>query len=115
MFVRNLIAIQTGKNGYIAGIGDGVVTVNGEPAKRKIELLDVTTCERLQQATSLANGQYLFIGIDPTKQYLVMCRDLPPDGVTQRYEPFCWDYVTPATDLTPTQQQELWQSWQTSP
>lgn len=115
MFVRNLIAIQTIKNGYIAGSDIGIVTVAGQPAKRKIELLDVTTYERLQQATSLANGHYLFIGIDQTKQYLVMCRDLPPNGTEQRYEPVVWDYVTPATDLTPTQQQELWQTWQTSP
>lgn len=108
MFVQNLIAIQTTKNGYIAGSGDGIVTVNGQPAKRKIELLDITTYERLQQAASLASGHYLFIGIDPTKQYLVMCRDH-----NKEYEPAVWDYVTPATDLTVQQQQELWESWQT--
>lgn len=115
MFVRNLIAIQTTKNGYIAGSDMGIVTVAGQPAKRKIELLDSTTFEPLQQATSLANGHYLFMGLDPTKRYLVMCRDLPPNGIDQRYEPAVWDYVEPATDLTPMQQQELWQSWQTSP
>lgn len=95
---------------YIAGIGEGIVTVNGVPSSRHIFLFDANSMELLRRITSLANGHYIFNGLDSTKQYLVMGRDY-----NREYEPFCWDYVTPATDLTIAQQQELWQSWQTSP
>ena len=98
-----------GKN-YIAGSGDGIVTVQGKPASRNIWLLDAQTMAVEQVVTSLSNGHYIFMGLDPAKKYLVMARDY-----NKEYEPAVWDYVTPATDLTPTQQQELWQSWQTSP
>ncbi|WIF21954.1 hypothetical protein [Shewanella phage vB_SbaS_Y11] len=30
----------------------------------------------------------------------------------REYEPFAWDYVKPANDLTVTEQLALWQSWQ---
>lgn len=95
---------------YIAGSGNGIVTVNGIPASRHIFLFDANSMELLRRTASLSNGHYIFNGLDSTKQYLVMARDY-----NREYEPAVWDYVTPATDLTPTQQQELWQSWQTSP
>lgn len=93
--------------GYVAGTQDGIVTVGGQPASRKIYVLDVVTLQWLQTAKSTANGNYLIIGLDPSKKYLIMCRDHE-----QQYEPCVYDYVQPATDLTLTQQQELWQSWQ---
>lgn len=95
--------------GYIAGTTDGIVTVGGESAKRQICVFDVDTLTWLQTVTSNENGNYLIMGLDPNKRYLLMCRDLPPDGVNQRYEPFCWDYVTPMTDKTLAEQQEMWQ------
>lgn len=93
---------------YIAGSGDGVVTVQGKPASRKIWLLDAATMAVEQAVTSLSNGHYMFIGLDPAKEYLVMLRDYKKE-----YEPFCWDYVKPADDLTVAGCQALWQSWQT--
>lgn len=119
MFVQNLIAIQTTKNGYIAGSGDGIVTVNGQPAARSILLYEPVGAfgaflTLIARQTSLANGHYLFLGLDPNKRYMLMCRDLEPNGAEQRYEPVVWDYVTPANDLTGSEQQELWQSWQIS-
>lgn len=93
--------------GYIAGTGDGIVTVNGKPQSLKIYALDPVTMTWLQTAKSLPNGHYLIQNLDPTKQYLVMARDH-----NKEYEPFCWDYVTPATDLTIAEQQQLWDSWQ---
>lgn len=95
-------------SGYIAGSGDGIVTVQGKPASRKIWLLDTQTLAIIQDVISLANGHYLFIGLDPAKEYMVMARDYKKE-----FEPFCWDYVKPADDLTIAEQQALWQSWQT--
>lgn len=96
--------------GYIAGAGYGIVTVRGKPAQRDITIFDAQSMAVEQVVTSLKNGHYLFMGLDPDKRYLVMVRDY-----NKEYEPAVWDYVTPATDLTIQQQQELWQSWQTSP
>lgn len=95
--------------GYVSGIENGIVSVGGVPASRKIAVLDVTTLAWLQTATSLQNGHYLIMGLDPNKRYLLMCRDLPPDGVHERYEPFCWDYVVPMNDKTLAEQMAMWQ------
>lgn len=101
------ISISIAKVGYIAGSGDGIVTVQGKPAGRKIWLLDAKTMLVEQVITSLKNGHYLFLGLDPAKEYLVMVRDYKKE-----LEPFAWDYVKPADDLTVAEQQALWQTWQ---
>lgn len=93
--------------GYIAGTTDGIVTVGGESAKRQICVFDVDTLTWLQTATSNENGNYLIMGLDPNKKYLLMARDYK-----QEYEPCCWDYVIPKNDKTLDEQMELWQSWQ---
>lgn len=98
------------KEGYIAGINNGIVTVNGQPSARYIYVLDAESMELIQSAVSLTSGHYALLNLDPAKQYLVMARDHE-----KQYEPAVWDYVTPATDLTIAEQQELWQPWQTSP
>ncbi len=94
---------------YIAGVADGIVTVNGKPSSRPIFLFDALSMQLLRRVASLPSGHYIFNGLDASKQYIVMCRDHKKE-----YEPVCWDYVTPAIDLTIEQQQELWQSWQTA-
>lgn len=94
---------------YIAGTGDGIVTVLGKPAIRYIYLLDAMQLSVLRITTSLSTGRYLFMGLDPAKKYLVMVRDYKKE-----LEPFVWDNVTPANDLTLIEQQALWQSWQTN-
>lgn len=94
-------------SGYIAGSGDGIVTVLGKPASRKIWLLDAQSMAIERVVTSLQNGHYLFLGLDPAKEYLVMVRDYKKE-----LEPFAWDYVKPANDLTIAEQQDLWQTWQ---
>lgn len=95
--------------GYIAGSGDGIVSALGKPASRKIWLLDAQSMAVEQVVASLSNGHYIFIGLDPDRRYLVMVRDYKKE-----YEPFAWDYVKPADDLTIDEQQALWQSWQTN-
>lgn len=94
-------------SGYIAGSGDGIVTVQGKPASRKIWLLDAQSMAVEQVVTSLKNGHYMFLGLDPAKEYLVMARDYK-----RELEPFAWDYVKPADDLTIDEQQALWVTWQ---
>ena len=110
VLAKTYTSLSLQHSGYIAGSGDGIVTVQGNPASRKIWLLDAATMEVEQAVTSLKNGHYMFLGLDTEKEYLVMAR-----GHKKEYEPAVRDYVTPATDLTIAQQQELWQSWQTSP
>lgn len=107
--LANSYAISNSMNhGYIAGSGDGIVTVAGKPASRKIWLLNTVNMMVEQVVISTKKGNYLFVSLDPNKEYLVIARDFK-----REYEPFAWDYVKPADDLTINQQQALWQSWQT--
>lgn len=92
---------------YIAGAGAGIVTALGLPSSRGIYLLDAQTLSLKRLTRSLDNGHYIFTDLDPTKRYLVMVRDYK-----RELEPFAWDYVKPANDLTIDQQQALWQTWQ---
>lgn len=95
-------------SGYIAGSGDGIVTVQGKPASRKVWLLNAKTMAVEQVITSLKNGHYIFLGLNPNSEYLVMARDYKKE-----FEPFAWDFVKPANDLTIAEQQALWATWQT--
>ena len=100
---------EAGGPGYIAGANDGIVTVAGKPASRKIWLLNAHTMLIEQVTISLPNGHYLFMGLDLAKAYTVIARDHKKE-----FEPFAWDWVKPADDLTIAEQQALWQSWQTT-
>ena len=113
VLAKTYTSLSLAFSGYIAGSGDGIVTVKGVPSSRHIYLLDAVTMQLLRRNQSLPNGHYIIKGLDPSKKYVVMVRDLPPNGVDWRGEPFAWDYVAPATDLTLEQQQALWASWQT--
>lgn len=95
------------KKGYIAGANDGIVTVQGEPASRKIWLINAETMVVEQVASSLNNGHYIFMNLTLNIEYLVMVRDYKKE-----FEPFVWDYVKPANDLTIAEQQAIWQTWQ---
>jgi hypothetical protein len=100
-------SLSLAHSGYIAGSGDGIVTVQGKPAPRKISLLDAQSLAIETTQWSLNNGHYAFFGLDCSKEYLVMARDYKKE-----YEPFVWDYVKPADDLTIVEQQALWQGFQ---
>lgn len=95
-------------SGYISGSGDGIVTVASKPASRKIYLLNTLTLAIERVQWSLSNGHYMFLGLDPAKKYMVMVRDYKKE-----YEPFVWDDVTPADDLSIDEQMALQASWQT--
>lgn len=107
VLAKDYSSLSLTHSAYIAGSGDGIVTVQGKPASRKIWLLNAQTMVVEQVITSLKNGHYLFMGLNPTKEYLVMVRDYK-----RELEPFAWDYVQPANDLTIAEQQALWQTWQ---
>lgn len=108
VFAKTYTSLSLTHDGYIAGSADGIVTVQGKPASRKIWLLDAQTLGVESVQWSLKNGHYLFLGLDPAREYLVMARDYKKE-----YEPFVWDYVQPAGDLTIDEQQTLYASWQT--
>ncbi|MGE6480728.1 hypothetical protein ACQKEI_05115 [Psychrobacter namhaensis] len=108
ILAKTYTSLSLTHSGYIAGSADGIVTVQGKPASRKIWLLDAQSLAVEQVITSLKNGHYAFFGLDTSKEYLVLARDYKKE-----YEPFVWDYVAPADDLTIAEQQALWQSWQT--
>lgn len=96
--------------GYIAGTADGILTVAGVPASRAIylyELYDYKPMVFVAKVWSTATGHYIFSGLGLETRYLVMARDY-----AREYEPFAWDYVKPADDLTIAEQQSLWQTWQ---
>lgn len=101
-------SLSLAHSGYIAGANDGIVTVAGKPTSRKVWLLDAKTMAVEQVITSLKNGHYMFLGLNPAKKYLVMVRDYKKE-----YEPFVWDDVTAADDLTIDEQMALQASWQT--
>ena len=109
ILAKSSTRLSLSDSGYIAGSGDGIVTVKGLPASRKIWLLNAQTMAIEQVITSLKNGHYMFMGLDPAKRYLVMVRDYKKE-----FEPFVWDYVKPANDLTIDEQQALWASFQTN-
>lgn len=93
--------------GYIAGTGDGIVSVGGKAASRKIYVLDTQTLAVIKTATSLDNGHYLITNLNPTKRYLVMARDMWYKG---EYEPVCYDNVVPAADLSLDELVTLWRT-----
>lgn len=104
-----LISVHPSTNkGYIAGTADGIVTVQGKPASRMILVFNSVTSNLVGVTKSTVNGNYLFMGLDPNNEYLIIARDYQ-----KQFEPFSWDYVKPADDLTVDAQQALWESWQT--
>lgn len=80
---------------YIAGSGDGIVTIAGKPASRKIWLLNAKTMLVEQVVASKPNGRYVFLNIGNEKEYLVIARDHKKE-----FEPFAWDYIKPSSGLT---------------
>lgn len=113
VLAKTYTTLSLAYSGYIAGSGDGIVTVQGKPASRKIWLLDAQSLAIEQVQTSLKNGHYAFFGLDPDKKYMMIVRDFEPDGIVWRGEGAMWDYIEVATDRTLDAQYALWSSWQT--
>lgn len=61
--------------GYIAGEApDGLVTFNGAPAVRTIDVFDRATNLCVATTTSASDGTYRVDGLDPTREYDVRAR-----------------------------------------
>ncbi len=103
----NLTTWAMPKLGYIAGSADGILTVAGEPARRQILVLDADTSTPVKSVFSLSNGHYLADDLDPSREYLILGRDNE-----RQYEPFAYDWIEPANDLTIAEQRELWNEFQ---
>ena len=78
--------------GYISGTSPGLVTVNGAPAAREVELRDRAARVTLRIQFSKSDGTYLFACLDPTRKYDVIARDW--QGV---YNDVIRSNITPAT------------------
>lgn len=80
------------KRCFIAGQGNGIVTVDGKPASKRILLFErshMFPC--IRQIWSAADGTYLFGGLESNKLYLVMAVD-----DKEKYEPVAWDFIKAA-------------------
>lgn len=67
--------VSTGGTGYIAGTAPGIVTVNGLPAAREIEIRDRTTRAPIFVGSSKPDGTYRLGGLNPSRKYDVLARD----------------------------------------
>lgn len=78
--------------GYIAGTLSGLVTVNGSPAARSVEVRHRMTRSVIAVVFSKSDGTYRVSGLDPTQKYDVIARDW--QGI---YNDVIRANVTPAT------------------
>lgn len=90
------------KTGYVAGTGDGIVTIDGKPAVRLVYALN-KDMNVVAVSISAQSGQYLLKNLDPSQRYLVLCRD--HTGV---YDPACYDHIAPMNDKTGAEIGQLW-------
>lgn len=81
-----------GGNGIIAGEGEGIVTVGGEPASRRIYLFARPTMELVGAQWSRDDGTYRFTRLNTETQYMMIAADHK-----KQYEPVGYDYITPVT------------------
>ena len=81
-----------GGDGFIAGEGEGIVTVGGEPASRRIYLFARPTMELVDAQWSRGDGTYRFARLNTETQYMMIAADHK-----KQYEPVGYDYITPVT------------------
>ncbi|MBF0803365.1 hypothetical protein IR141_03195 [Neisseria sp. 19428wB4_WF04] len=77
--------------GFIAGRGDGILTVGGQPAEQRILLFERETFALVRGVWSRPDGTYLLDRINPDRDYLVLALDHK-----RQYEPVAYDFVRPA-------------------
>ena len=78
--------------GFIAGTGNGIVTVDGKPSQKRIVIFErIYSLPILRQIWSNPDGTYLIDNLDKDKTYLVMAFD-----DKQKYEPVAWDFIKAA-------------------
>lgn len=77
---------------YIAGEGDGIVSIKGTPVVRQIVALEQDKLMQLASAAtwSFPDGSYVLPNLDPTKEYIVFAYDYKGD-----YEPVAYSHIVP--------------------
>lgn len=82
-----------GGRGYIAGEAEGIVTVGGQPAERKILLFERRNFKVIRTQWSKHNGSYRFDHLNPNKEFLMVALDHK-----KQYEPVSYDFIKPYVD-----------------
>ena len=83
---------ELSKSAFIAGQGNGIVTVVGKPERKRIILLErrnLLPCVR--QTWSFRDGSYVFEGLNPDTVFMVIAVD-----DQEKYEPVAWDFIKAA-------------------
>lgn len=75
---------------YIAGEGDGIVSIKGVPVARQVVALAQDTLTVAAKTWSFPDGSYVLPNLDPAKQYIVMAYDYTGD-----YEPVAYSHIVP--------------------
>lgn len=82
-----------GGRGYIAGEAEGIVSVGGQPAERKILLFERQTFRVIRSQWSKPDGTYRFDFLNTEKEFLMVALDHK-----KQYEPVCYDFIKPFVD-----------------
>lgn len=82
-----------GGRGYIAGEAEGIVTVNGQPASRRIYLFARSNMECIADTWSKDDGSYRFDRLKEDEEYLMVATDYK-----KQYEPVSYDFIKPHVD-----------------
>ena len=95
MLFRSLVFADPvyGGRGYIAGEAEGIVTVGGQPAERKILLFERRNFKVIRTQWSKADGSYRFDYLNPNKEFLMVALDHK-----KQYEPVSYDFIKPFVD-----------------
>lgn len=94
VFGKNKVLNHYGRHhgrGFIAGRGEGIVTVGGTPAARRILLFERGRFVLVRSIWSKADGTYLFDRLNESMEYMVVAVDHK-----KQYEPVAYDFVRPA-------------------
>lgn len=82
-----------GGRGYIAGEAEGIVSVGGQPAERKILLFERQTFKVIRSKWSKTDGTYRFDYLNPDKEFFMVALDHK-----KQYEPVSYDFIKPFVD-----------------
>lgn len=82
-----------GGRGYIAGEAEGIVSVGGQPAERKILLFERQVFKVIRTQWSKPDGTYRFDFLNPEKEFLMVALDHK-----KQYEPVSYDFIKPFVD-----------------
>lgn len=76
--------------GFFSGSGDGIVTVNEQPSRRRIYVFDEETMRWVRDVYSNPDGSYLIDNLDETRSYTLMGKD-----THGKHPPITYDVMFP--------------------